>query len=261
MPRARFLLAAVLVTGCAHAPLAPSALATIEKPAFVTRIEPGGGPRSTVFRDDGSSHAARLSEKKLDAKEADRRLSLRLEKGSETERAMNRYQVADSLRAQVLAELPKEAPWTQIAPTTQVATTLESLLVDEATGSPPDVGRLASIGVDAVVEIVIEDFGLRGEKGKAGIFLFGHARLFRLGGGTLYRRAFFSDELKAGLEGLDPFEVANRPSLFSARLKALLEAIAHQIAVDLSPGQRMDARPPVSRTTSAADKPADSESL
>ena len=46
--------------------------------AFISRIEEKAGPRSLVFRDD-SSYGGKL--KKLEPKEADRRLQLKLEKG------------------------------------------------------------------------------------------------------------------------------------------------------------------------------------
>jgi hypothetical protein len=233
-------LVAVLVVGCAHSPLAPSALESIERPAFIARIEEGAGPKSVVFRDDFASYAQRL--KKLDAKEADRRLTLKLEKGTDSERSISRYQVADTIRAQVESELPKSAPWNRFASPTQVATLLESFLVEEVPANAPDISRLAPLGVDSIVEVVVEDYGLRSQGGKAGIYLYGVAQMYRVSGGVLYRRTFFSDELRAGLEGLDPFEVAKHPALFANRLKTMLTMIAHQIALDLSPAQSASRR-------------------
>jgi hypothetical protein len=187
-----------------------------------------------VFRDDGS-YSERLKKLNIaDAKEADRRLAQRLDKGTDTDRSMNRYQVADSLRAQVLAELPKVAPWSEVAPPAEVATALESFLIDEYPPKAPDISRLTPLGVDAVLELVIEDFGMRSSGGKAGVYLYGYARLFRIDGGTLYRRAFFTDELKAGLPPLDPFEVAKKPSIFGDRLRQILNAIALRVSRDLT---------------------------
>lgn len=254
-------LAALLVVGCAHTPLSPAALETLERPAFIARIEQGAGPRSVVFRDDAASYQARL--KKLDAKEADRRLALKLEKGTDTERPINRYQVADTLRAHVLAQLPRAEPWTRMASPTQVASLLESFLVDEVPANAPDVTRLAPLGVDSIIEIVVEDYGLRSQGGKAGIYLYGYAQLYRVGSGAvLYRRAFFSDELRAGMEALDPFEVAKHPSVFSNRLRTMLHAIAHQIALDLSPSVRAAKKdaPPVPEPSSPI-APADDDPL
>jgi hypothetical protein len=254
-------LLALVATGCAHTPLSAEALDSLERPAFIARIEEGAGPKSVVFRDDAPSYQERL--KKLDWREADRRLTLKLEKGTDSERSMNRYQVADTLRAHVLAELPRSAPWTRVAPPAQVASLLESFLVDEVPANAPDVTRLAPLMVDSIIEIVVEDYGLRSKGGKAGVYLYGYAQLYRLGGGTLYRRAFFSDELRAGLEGLDPFQVAKRPSIFGQRLKAMLEAIAHQIALDLSPAMRAAKRdePPSKVEPGPITKPAEEDPL
>lgn len=251
---------AVLAVGCAHTPLGASSLDSLERPAFIARIEEGAGPKSIVFREDFASYAPRL--KKLDAKEADRRLTLKLEKGTDTERSINRYQVADTIRANVLSELPRSAPWNRLASPTQVASLLESFLVDEVPANAPDISRLAPLGVDSIIEVVVEDYGLRSTAGKAGIYLFGYAQLYRVGGGTLYRRAFYSDELRAGLPGLDPFEVAKHPAIFSERLKSMLQLIAHQIALDLSPATRAAQRdvPPV-KDDDKPIKPAEDDPL
>lgn len=257
----RIALAAVVValsSSCAHAPLSASALDSIERPAFIARIEEGAGPKSVVFRDDAASYGERL--KKLDAREADRRLGVKLDKGTDTERALTRHQVSDLLRVQVLSQLPKQTPWTRVAPPAQVATVLESFLVDEVPANAPDVTRLSPLGVDAVLEIVVEDYGLRSVKGQAGVYLYGYARLFRVDGGTLYRRAFFSDELRAGMTGLDPFEVAKHPTVFGDRLRSMLEAIGNQIALDLSvEGSAKKALPPVDEKPVA--KPAEDDPL
>lgn len=222
------LVVVMIVSACAHAPLSNHDLESFSRPAFIVHVDKGAGPRSTVFRDDAKSYGDRA--KGLD----DRGLAARLEKGTDGERSMNRYQLADSLRAQVIADLPKASPWKNSVPPTEVAAALESFLVEEVRESGPDVSRLAPLGVDAVVEIVIEDYGLRSEGGKAGVFLYGNARLFRLNGATLYRRAFFSDEVKAGLAVLDPFEVEAHPSKFSRQLKGVLDAVANQLALDLT---------------------------
>ncbi|MCA3011276.1 MAG: hypothetical protein INH41_02640 [Myxococcaceae bacterium] len=224
---------ALCLVGCAHVPLSPEALATLERPAFVARVENGAGPRSSAYRDDASRYAAGLANR--DPREADRQLALVLDKGTDTDRALNRYQLADTLRAQVLAELPKRRPWDRVASPAQVASLLESFLVDEQPAREPDLARLAPLGVDSVVELVVEEFGLESRGGKAGVYLVGFARLVRLGGQALYRRAFFSRELSVDLEPLDPVELESKPSRFGNRLRSMLLAIARQLAVDLSP--------------------------
>ncbi|MBM4780517.1 MAG: hypothetical protein GQE15_22690 [Archangiaceae bacterium] len=252
----------LVAVGCAHTPVSASALDSLERPAFIARIEEGAGPKSVVFRDDAASYAKRL--KTLDAREADRRLTLKLEKGTDKERSINRYQVADSLRAQVVSELPRTRPWTRMLPPAQVATVLESFLVDEVPANAPDVTRLEPLGVDSILEIVIEDYGMRSKGGKAGIYLYGYAQLYRVKGGVLYRRAFFSDELNAGLEHLDPFEVAKSPTLFANRVKSMLQAVAHQIALDLSPATRtaqQDTPPARLEAAPTPAKPAEEDPL
>jgi hypothetical protein len=122
-----------------------------------------------------------------------------------------------------------------------VARSLESFLVQEVPANVPDYERLRQHEVDTIVEIVVEDYGMRSADGKAGVYLLGFARMFKLDGGEVYHRRFVSDDLKAGLEGLDPFKVARDASLFSARLKQILVGVSDQIAKDLNPPER---RPP-----------------
>ncbi|MBK7860441.1 MAG: hypothetical protein IPJ65_17875 [Archangiaceae bacterium] len=81
----RLCLGVVLLcfgAGCAHKPLSGSALDRVIRPAFVSRIEDEAGPKSYVFRGDGT-YGDKL--KKLSAKEADRRLAVKLASGSEDE--------------------------------------------------------------------------------------------------------------------------------------------------------------------------------
>jgi hypothetical protein len=254
----------LLPVACAHSPLRAQALAEVERPAIVARIEETGGPHSKVFRSD-STFGPRL--KTLDPREADRRLVTRLEDGysdpaTHTQvRALSRFEIADALRAQLQAQLPGEAPWTELISPIEVARVFESFLVKEVPANAPDYQRLRPLGVDAVVEIVIEDYGLRSEEGRVGAYLVGSARLFRIDGGELYHRHFFSDDLKAGLEPLDPFVVAKNPQLFGDRIQQMVAAIAAQVAADLSLGAEPAHAAPVRRNAApqgvapAADDP------
>jgi hypothetical protein len=187
-----------------------------------------------------------LAPRRIDDKEADRRLALVLAQGtranakrgiSET-RTMSRFELADTLRSETLARLPKVPPWTRVLDPTVVASSLESYLVQQVPANPPDYERLREYQVDAIVEIVVEEYGMRSEKGKAGVYVLGFARMFRLDGGELYSRRFVSDELRAGLEPLDPFQVARDASLFAARLEQILVGISDQVAKDLTPLER-----------------------
>lgn len=242
------------LAGCAHRPLSASALDETRLVAFIARIEDEAGPRANVFRNDGS-YRERL--KRLDEKEGDRRLgnalaagSFKKEKGREPEliaRTISRFELADSLRSNTLALLPRQSPWSEVVQPVDVARVLESFLVQEVPANAPDYERLAALGADTVLEIVVEEYGMRSEKGKAGAYLVGFARLFRIGGADLYHRRFFSDDLKAGLEHLDPFAVAKNAQLFSDRIKQMVLAISTQVARDLTPESR---REPASKTGS-----------
>lgn len=220
-----------VLSACAHQPLDVDAVVALDRPAIFGRIEEAAGPVSTVFRDD-ASFGPRLQ--RLDAKEGDRRLAAKLAHGIPEQASITRFEVADSLRAQTVALLPKVRPYRSVLEPARVASVLESFLVDEVPANVPDYERLVPLGADSVLEIVIEQYGMRAEKGQAGVFVVGNARLFKIGGATLYTRRFFSDELKAGLPGVDPFAVAKNPGLFRDRLKNIITAIAQQVATDVS---------------------------
>jgi len=202
------------------------------------------GPHARVFREDPAWHA-RLAERSLEDAEGDRRLALALEKGTFEKlpdggkrlvaHTMSRFELAETLRAAVVGGLPARQPWISMASPQDVARELESYLVQDASGANPDYQRLKGLGVDAVLEVLVEDYGLRSEQGRAGAFLVGSARLFRPDGGTLYLRRFVSDEVTFQLESADPFAVARDASLFARRLEPILAAVAQQILGDLGP--------------------------
>lgn len=236
------------LAGCAHKPLSASELDQTKLIAFIARIEDEAGPKSNVFRNDGS-YKSRL--KRLDDKEGDRRLGNALTVGSleknektgeyeVTHHTISRFEVADSLRANTLALLPKQSPWSEVVHPVEVARVLESFLVHEVPANAPDYERLAALGADTIVEIVVEEYGMRSEKGKAGAYLVGFARMFRINGPELYHRRFYSDDLSAGLEPLDPFAVRKNTELFGARIKQMVAAISAQVARDLTPAERRE---------------------
>lgn len=219
-----FGAAALCLAGCAHRPLSPEGLRQVHRPAFVCWIEDGAGPRSRVFRED-PSYQDKL--KRLDPKEADRRLQVKLAK------AITRFETSDRLRAVSLANLPKERPWTNAVDPARVATTLESFLVEEVPANPPDYELLKPLGADAVVEYVIEDFGLKSVGGRATAYVSGRGRMFILGGSELWRQSFRLEQPNE--PGLDPFRVAEEPELFRSELSRLLDAAAFQFAAELNP--------------------------
>lgn len=220
----------LLLAGCGHVPLSGSDLDQVNRPAFLSRIEEGAGPESRVFRDDGS-YAAKL--KSLSADEADRRLRLKLVK------AITRFELGDRLRADTLAFLPRERPWTHAVNPAEVASALSSFLVEEIPVHEPDYALLKPLGADAVVEFVVEHYGMRSEGGKAGAYVKGYAHMFRIDSGQeIWRQSFDRDAVEEGLKDLDPFWVGKDPRLFRVQIDELLDEAARGFAAELSPKDR-----------------------
>ncbi|MHB8875450.1 MAG: hypothetical protein ACYC8T_17335 [Myxococcaceae bacterium] len=225
-----------LAPGCAHKALSGNTLDRVVHPAFISRIEEQAGPKSWVFRDDGS-YGGKL--KKLEAKEADRRLTVKLGKG------MTRFEISDGIRSKTLALLPQERPWTQPVDPAQVAFALQSFLVEEVPANAPDYDLLKPLGADAVVEFVVEDYGMRSKNGRAGTYIEGYGRMFFLdGGGDVWRRSFRADQVDSLSPHVDPFRVAKDPVMFRTELTTLLDAVATQFAKDLNPPDRNVGPPP-----------------
>jgi hypothetical protein len=231
----------LLAGACAHKPLLGSSLDRVNRPAFISRIEEGAGPRSSVFRDD-NSYTVKL--KRLSAKEGDRRLAVKLAEGSvdavgNRGITLTRFQLADTLRSQVTANIAKVAPWTNAAHPGDVAAVLQSFLVQEVPANPPDYELLRPLGVDAVIEFVVEEYGMRSVGGMAGCYISGFGRMFRLdGGGDMWFRRFKADQVKSGQASMDPFQVAKDTNIFRNEMGTLLAAVADVFAADLSPADR-----------------------
>ncbi len=207
-----------------------SDLQQVTRPAFLGRIEENAGPGARVFRED-ATYSEKL--KRLDPKEADRRLQLKLA------RSVTRFEVSDRLRAVAFSQLPKERPWSSTVDPAAVAGALESFLVEHVPANPPDYDLLKALGADAVVEFVVEEYGLRSSNGHSGAYALGHARLFLIDGPTLWHRSFKVDHAAdRTLPSLDPFEAAKEPERFRVELSAILDQVALQLAKDLSPGDR-----------------------
>lgn len=253
-----------ILAGCSHVPMSGRAVTRMIRPALVARIEEGAGPRSLVFRDDGS-YGGKL--KKLDPKEADRRLAAKLQV------SVSRFEVSDSLRANTLALLPQTAPWSNSVHPGEVARALESFLVEEVPANAPDYELLRPLGADSVVEFVIEEYGMRSSGGRAGLYVLGHVRMFFLdGGGNQYFRSFRADEVLSGLPHLDPFVVAKdvdpksnrcQRCMFRNHIKDVMVKVAQLIAKDLSPsygesppsgGSQSDSQPTPTRSQPKKEK-------
>ena len=238
MVRLSFAALALGMVGCAHQPLAGSDLDRASRPAFISRIEETAGPRSLVFRDD-STYGGKL--KKLEPKEADRRLQVRLDRGipDKAVGSITRFEVADQLRSSTLGMLPRERPWLSVINPAQVASALESFLVEEVPANAPDYDLLKPLGADLIVEFVVEDYGMRSDNGRAGTYIIGYGRAFYLeGGGNVWYRSFRADEVDSGQPHVDPFKVNKDPGIFREHLTTLLKAVAEQFAKDLQPANR-----------------------
>ncbi|QRK06590.1 hypothetical protein JQX13_41980 [Archangium violaceum] len=231
-----FLFLALLTASCASQRLAGSDLDRVARPAFISRIEIDAGPRSLVFRED-NAYKGKL--KKLEPKEADRRLQAKLAS------AVSRFEVSERLRVNTFRQLPPERPWVDALDPARVATILESFLVEEVPANAPDYDLLARLGADTVVEFVIQDYGMRSDDGRAGAYMKGYARMFKINGRSeIWRRPFQVDRVAEGAEHLDPFKVGKDPSLFRQELTAMLDVLSDQFAQELSPKDRKGSVPP-----------------
>lgn len=250
-----WLATPLLLGGCASHRLAPADLERVERPAFVSRVAPDAGPEARVFRED-ASWAPQL--RTLTPEQADDRLAAKVAP------AMSRFELSERLRLGVQGGLPRERPWTRGVEPAAVASALDTLLVEDVAASAPDYRRLTPLGVDAVVELVVEAYGLRSHDGKAGAFLRGHARLLRLDGGrVLWRMDFVRDQVEEGRARLDPFQLAREPERFRAELEGLLDEVASAVSRRLAPEDRVrrpepleavstEPLPPVGETPAAA---------
>ncbi|NOK13872.1 hypothetical protein HNS30_32985 [Corallococcus exercitus] len=188
-----------------------------------------------MFQED-DAYSGKL--KKLEPKEADRRLTVKLQQ------AVTRFELSERLRVTTLSRLPEEAPWTDAVDPARVASALESFLVEEVPANAPDYDLMAPLGADTVVEFVIQDFGMRSEDGHAGAYLKGYGRMFRLDGRSeLWRRPFDLDAVEQKAPHLDPFKVGKEPELFRLAMTELLDKVADMFVKDLTPQNRKGAAP------------------
>ncbi|QSQ15656.1 hypothetical protein [Myxococcus landrumensis] len=237
-------LTLVLCAGCASQRLASADLDRVRRPAFISRIEDGAGPRSFVFRDD-SAYGDKL--KKLEPVEADRRLTVKLLQ------AVTRFEISERLRVNTLTQLPREAPWTQTVDPARVATVLESFLVEEVPANAPDYDLVMPLGADTIVEFVVQEYGMRSHKGHAGAYLRGYGRMFTLDGRSeVWRRPFEVDQSESDAAHLDPFKVGKNPDLFRQAMTSMLDTVALDFVKDLTPRERRPGPSPEAPAVSAA---------
>jgi hypothetical protein len=247
------LLVCVALVGCASRQISGGSLERVRRPAFISRIEERAGPRSDVFTED-DSYAATLQ--RLDPKEADRRLAVKLGQ------AMTRFELSERLRVDILSRLPQQRPWTETVDPARVASALDSFLVEEVPANAPDYELIRPLGADAIVELVIQEYGMHSEDGRAGAYVVGYGRLFLLDGGSeLWRHAFRADQRETDAPHLDPYRVAKQPALFREALTSLLQGVAADLAQGLTPrGQQRSAGPAEAPPAQAPQTPAEAPS-
>ena len=234
----RLAVASVLslgLAGCAHANLEGSDLDKVQHPAFVSRVADEAGPRVNVYRSDSAQAAKLGGESPADA---DSKLEESLKP------ALSRFEAAERIRSHVHAAIQTEKPWSQAVPPSQVASALETFLVQEVPGNPPDYARLKPLGADSVVEFVIEEYGVRTEKGVTQTWVRGTGRMFRLGdGGEMWRSGFSGTSTEAGLQPLDPAALSSNPRPFHEQMVAVLDSVSVRLARQLSPTNRAGGGP------------------
>ncbi len=115
----------------------------------------------------------------------------RLQLASAMNAAIGKFEVSERLRSQVSVALKSEKPWSNAVPASQVASALETFLVERVPALPPDYDRLKPTGADSVVELVVQEYGLRPESGRSQSYVRGYARMFLLADGSELWRVDF----------------------------------------------------------------------
>ncbi len=200
---------AVLLGGCAHKSLHPGDLQKVDRPAVVLRA---------------------LSDPELLLAERDAAQAPRL-RGR-----LNAFQMNERLRSAIIAHLPSAEPWSSIMPGVEVATVLDLLLVQDRAESPR-YELLRDKGSNAVLEVTVKRSGLRynPKTDKTGFFLEGSARLFFIGGGTLWKAPLALDSTRIPeFPGLEPSELSH-DGYFDA-LNDFLFRLTEAMGTELSVG-------------------------
>ncbi|MGO8969981.1 MAG: hypothetical protein ACLQDQ_10480 [Myxococcaceae bacterium] len=209
-------IAALAICACSHtSQLAGAELDRVQRPAFVGRLGEGAGPKAQGLATASVSEAELLAAMNA---------------------AIGKFEVSERIRSQLAVALHAEKPWSNAVPASQVASALETFLVERVPPVPPDYSRLKPTGADAVLEIVVEDFGVRPDGSAAQSYLRGYARLFLLDDGTELWRADF--QRSGGSQGLAPFAPAtfqSNATPYGDQMRALLDASALSLAQQLSP--------------------------
>jgi hypothetical protein len=211
----------LLTLGCSHAQLSGADLDRVQRPAYVGRLAEGAGPKAT---ETGVTEPPQLV--------------------TSMNAAIGKFEVSERLRSQVAVALKDEKPWSNAVPASQVASVLETFLVERVPAVPPDYNRLKPTGADAVVELVVEEYGLRPQGAQSQTFVRGYGRMFLLADGSeLWRSEFERSGATQGLPALDASAVQLNASAYGDQLRTLLDASAVALAQELTPPGRLGGRP------------------
>jgi hypothetical protein len=206
------------VAGCSHTQLSGEDLDRVHRPAYVGRVSDGAGPKA-----QGPNEAQQVTSMNS---------------------AIGRFEMSERLRTQVAGGLRGEKPWSNAVPAAQVASALELFLVERVPPVPPDYARLKPLGADAVVELVIEDYGVQPEGSGSRTYVKGYGRMFLLSDGSeLWRAPFDRSSAGAGLPALDASALASDPGPYGAQMRALLDGAARALVSELTPPGRMGGAP------------------
>jgi hypothetical protein len=226
----------LLALGCTHAQLTGADLDRVQRPAYVGRLAEGAGPKAEGIPGVPDASVAQLT--------------------ASMNAAIGKFEVSERLRSQLAVALKSEKPWSNAVPASQVASVLETFLVERVPAVPPDYSRLKPTGADAVVELVVEEFGLRPQGAKAQTFLRGSARMFLLADGSeLWRTEFQRSGEVQGLPPLDGAALVSNAGPYGDQLRTLLDATAAALAQELTPPGRGGGRPTPTGTGELATPP------
>jgi hypothetical protein len=229
-------LAALFAVGCSHAQLTGADLDRVQRPAYVARLAEGAGPKAVGVQSATDASAAQLL--------------------ASMNAAIGKFEVSERLRSQLAVALKSEKPWSNAVPASQVASVLETFLVERVPAVPPDYSLLKPTGADAVVELVVEEYGLRPQGTQSQSFLKGTARMFLLSDNSeLWRTEFQRSGEVQGLPPLEASALVSNAGPYGDQLRTLLDATAQTLAQELSPGGRLGGRPTPTGTGELATPP------
>lgn len=232
-------LGALATLGCSHAQLSGAELDRVQRPAYVGRVAEGAGPQA---RGAGPEQSEAQLVSAMNA-------------------AIGKFEVSERLRSQLSVALKDEKPWSNAVPASRVASVLETFLVERVPAVPPDFDRLKSTGADAVVELVVESYGLQPVGSTAQAYVRGYARMFLLGNGSeLWRGTFLRTATAQGLSTLDAAGVLENAAPYGDQVRALLDGAALQLAAELTPPDRRAGRQtPANGMSAPTDGPTKTE--